>query len=162
MTGLSTWIAHHPRAAKAVSGVLVVLLLVGGLSAGIHRASVSPEAAAGGLGSDTQPLVARVPASRHSLVGVVRLVGPRRFVVRNQRGVFFAVRWGPTSRFRAANRAIRPGALRAGDHVLIIGKPAADGTLDASVVTITAAPQVQPPTVGDPSAPGGASPSSTQ
>src|SRR5580700_8574092 len=122
---------------KLGSATLAALVLLIGLTAGIRRAPSGGPAAGG---SNTQQLVAHVQASRHSVIGVVRGVGPQGFLVRNPSGVIFAVRWGPESRFRAAGRQIAPGALRVGDRVLVLGSPSPDGTLHATVTTITARP----------------------
>lgn len=155
MSRLWAWITRHPSLVKAASGGLAIVLLAAGLAAGIHQASRTRSSAEAGL--ERQPLVAHVPASRHSVVGVVRVVRPGGFVVRSQRGVFYLVRWDADSRFRAGGRAIRPAALRAGDHVLIVGSPAADGTLHATVVTITARPGGAAPAATPPSGAGSTS-----
>jgi hypothetical protein len=92
-----------------------------------------------------QPVAVKVPAGRHSVVGVIRAVGPNQILVRSQRGVFFAIKWGPDSHFRSAGQEIKPAALRPGQAVVVIGKPDADGSLAASYVTVVPRPAPSPP-----------------
>lgn len=139
MMGLWAWVPQHPRMTKWLTGGIAAVLLAGGVSLGVSRsATPQSERLAGPL--DAQPVAVRIDASRHSVVGTVRAVGPSEILVRSQRGVFFAVRWSTGTQFRSAGRAIPPAALHAGDRVVVIGKPAADGSLVATFVTVVAAP----------------------
>jgi len=160
MAGFASWVTLHPLLGKIASAGFAGALLCGGVIAGVHH---TPSGTGQGQGVDTQQLVAHVQGSRHSVIGVVRAIGPSGFLVRNPSGAVFAVRWGPDSRFRAAGREIRPAALRVGDRVLVLGNPAGDGTLHASVTTIIARPGVRPaatPAVSSAAAGGGAEHSS--
>jgi len=151
---MASWVMRHPLLVKIGSAGLAGGLLLGGIIAGVHQV---PSGAGQNEGGDTQQLVAHVQGSRHSVIGVVRAIGPSGFLVRNPNGVVFAVRWGPDSRFRAAGREIRPGALHVGDRVLVLGSPGGDGTLHASVTTITARPGGRLPAVPAPANGGTAS-----
>jgi hypothetical protein len=143
---VTTWLATHRSVMKLASAGLAVVVVLTGVIAGARQPAAGRQSGS----SDTQQLVAHVQGSRHSVIGVVRGIGPNGFLVRNPAGVVFAVRWGPDSRFRAAGREIRPGALRVGDRVLVLGRPAPDGTLHASVTTITARPGGAPPAATSP------------
>jgi hypothetical protein len=143
MAGLWAWIGWHQTATKWLSGGSAILLLIVGVGLGITRESTpTPTLAEGSL--QAQPIAARVPATRHSVVGVIRAVGPNELLVRSQRGMFFAVKWGPGSHFRGGGQEIKPAALRPGDAVVIIGQPAQDGSLAASYVTVVPRPAAAP------------------
>ena len=143
MSGLWSWIGRHQIATRWLSGGAATLLLVAGIGLGINRASTPPSTLAEGA-FQAQPVAARVPATRHSVVGVIRAVGPNELLVRSQRGMFFAVKWGPGSHFRGDGQEIKPAALRPGDAVVIIGQPAQDGSLAASYVTVVPRPVATP------------------
>jgi hypothetical protein len=156
MSGLLLWVARHSSAAKWLSGGLAAVFLVGGVALGISRsASTQSSLLEGPL--QAQPVAARVNAGRHSVVGTVRAVGPAEVLVRSQRGAYFTIRWAAGSQFREAGRVIRPAALRTGDRVVVIGKPAADGSLVASYVTVVSTAPAPTPSVAP-----GASGSSAQ
>jgi len=137
-------VGAHSGPVRWLSGVLAALLLVVGVAVGIGRAP-QPQSTLTDGSFQAQPVAARLPAARHSVVGVVRAVGPNEILVRSQRGTFFAIKWGPESHFRAGGRDIEPAAIRPGQSVVVIGKPAPDGSLAASYVTVVPrATTVQP------------------
>src|SRR5438477_6084226 len=109
MSGLWYWIGRHQTATRLLSGGAATLLLVAGVGLGVSRASAPSSTLAEGP-FQAQPVAARVPATRHSVVGVIRAVGPNEILVRSQRGMFFAVKWGPGSHFRGGGQDIKPAA----------------------------------------------------
>ncbi len=144
MSRLKLWLLQHPRIASWLSAGVAAVLLVGGVALGVSRTpGPTPELSAGGL--QAQPVSARVDAGRHSVVGTVRAVGPAEILVRSPRGVYFSVRWAQGTQFRSSGRAITPAAIRTGDRVVVIGRPAGDGSLVASFVTVVTEPGSQSP-----------------
>jgi hypothetical protein len=139
MNSLWTWIGRHQRLMALVSGGVAILILVAGVGVGLARGSPQQSTLVQGP-LQAQPVAAKVPEGRHSIVGVIRAVGPNEVLVRSQRGVYFAVKWGPGSHFRSAGQEIKPAALRPGQAVVVIGKPAADGSLAASYITVVPRP----------------------
>jgi hypothetical protein len=135
MSSIWSWIGRHPALMGFISGGVVLLFLIGGVGVGLgHGTRAQSSLAEGPL--QAQPVAAKVPDGRHSIVGVIRAVGPNEILVRSQRGVYFAVKWGPSAHFRSAGQEIKPAALRPGQAVVVIGKPAPDGSLAASYITV--------------------------
>jgi hypothetical protein len=132
-------LAAHPRALRWSAAALSGVVLVGGIMLGAESAS-APQAS-----FETQQTAARVPAAQHSVVGEVRAVGPSEFLVRGPKGALFAIRWSPSAQFRSAGKAVPPSTLKAGDQVVVIGRPAADGSLIANRITIAAPRQPADP-----------------
>jgi hypothetical protein len=151
MSRLAAWLLRNARLTAWLSGALAVVLIAGGVALGISRTpGPPPELSDGPL--EAQPVSARVDAGRHSVVGTVRAVGPAELLIRSQRGVYFTVRWLPATQFRRDGAGIKPAALRPGDRAVVIGRPAGDGSLVASFVTVFPEPSPSP------SPPGGSSP----
>jgi hypothetical protein len=135
MSRIWNWIGRHQALVGFISGAIVLLFLAGGIDVGLgHGSRAQSSLSEGPL--QAQPVAAKVPEGRHSIVGVVRAVGPNEILVRSQRGVYFAVKWGPGAHFRSAGQEIKPSALRPGQAVVVIGKPAPDGSLAANYVTV--------------------------
>src|SRR6266702_4567756 len=111
MSELMNLVGAHQGPVRWLSGALAALLLVVGVAVGIGRAPQPPSTLADSS-FQAQPMAARLPAARHSVVGIVRAVGPNEILVRSQRGTFFAIKWGPESHFRAGGRDIEPAAIR--------------------------------------------------
>jgi hypothetical protein len=147
MSPLWIWLVGHARLAAWLSGGLAAALIAGGVALGVSRTPGPPrELAEGPL--EAQPVSARVDPGRHSVVGTVRAVGPSELLVRSERGIYFTVRWVQGTQFRRAGVAIRPVALRPGDRVVVIGRPAGDGSLVASFLTVVEAPPPLPSAAG--------------
>ena len=142
MSRLSYLLVRHGRAVTWLAVVLVVFVLAGGFAFGAERAS-KPEPE-----FQTQQTSVRLPAARHSVAGEVRAVGTSEMLVRGPKGALFAIRWGPSAQFRESGRPIGSSTLKPGDRVLVIGRPASDGSLNANRVTITAPTKARelPPT----------------
>jgi hypothetical protein len=139
MRRVATWIQAHGTAFKWLSAALIVLLLVVPALVGAERATgPAPDFQA-------QQVAVRLPAARHSVVGEVRAVGTSELLIRGPKGALFAVRWGPAAQFRAFGRPVPASSLRPGDHVVVIGRPAADGSLIANRVTLTSSPRTDTP-----------------
>ncbi len=135
MSMLWRLLMQHSRAAAWLSIAMAVVLVAGGVALGAVRTPGPPsELSEGPL--QAQPVSARVDAGRHSVVGTVRAVGPAELLVRSQHGVYFTVRWAQGTQFRRSGVAIKPTAIRTGDRAIVIGRPAGDGSLVASFVTI--------------------------
>ena len=150
MSRLGAWLLRHSRLTTWLSGGAAVVLISGGIALGVSRTpSPPPELNEGPL--DAQPVSARVDAGRHSVVGMVRAVGPAELLVRSQRGVYFTVRWAQGTQFRRSGAATKPAAIRPGDRIVVIGRPAGDGSLVASFVTIVPEPAPPSPSPAAPS-----------
>jgi hypothetical protein len=131
MSALSRLLAYHARAMSWTGAGIAVLILAGGFVLGAEQAGApQPE-------FQTQQTSVRLPAARHSVVGEVRAVGTGEMLVRGPKGALFAIRLTPAAQFRASGRPFSASDLKPGDHVVVIGRPAADGSLIANRVTLT-------------------------
>lgn len=135
MNRLSDLLVRHGRAVAWSGAALALLVLMSGVIFGSVRASrPEPE-------FQTQQTSVRLPAARHSVAGEIRAMGTSEMLVRGPKGALFAIRWGPAAQFRSSGRAIGSSSLKPGDRVLVIGRPAADGSLIANRVTVTGPPK---------------------
>lgn len=133
---LPVWLNRHSGSIRALTGALAAIVLVGGVVLGARGRSIPPRNDTAAAFRPETVAIEHVSPSRHSLVGVVRAVGPGIITVRSRSNVFFTVRGTATTRVRMDGKDVPATSLRLGDRVIVVGQPSGDGSLQASAITI--------------------------
>jgi hypothetical protein len=127
------------RIAVAAIAALVVVLLAGGIGAGVtlgHR-----RVAAGQAASSPAPAVATpMPVTRHSLIGRVVAVEGDRVLVRDRQRVLREVRLTGATAIRKQRRLAPHGVLAPGARVAVLGRPSPDRALVARLIVVESGP----------------------
>lgn len=137
MSHVWSWVGRHTLLLGLSSAAAALILLVGGVALGVQETPTPLSAGVGPGGGRAVPVAAQVSASRHSVSGVIVLIGRGGAWVRNANGTFFVVVLAPGAHIRANGREVPASSLRAGDRVLAIGMRTPRGALRAMYVAVT-------------------------